>query len=242
MGVGRKPNEVPLYLQLKNEVVKQIRTGVLKSGDQLPSEAQYQKKYKMSRVTVRNAMEELARDGYINKVQGKGSFVSYSDLIRLPVGVTSFYEDAKMQGVQLTSEVIKFDIEDISSELDKEFLETESNNKVLVLLRARKVNGVPVSLEENHLPVELSGLMQEDLSGSLYEILNEKYHIIPTQKGRRSIKITFANEFVSKNLQLSLGTPVIETEMCVFDMAGEPIHTVREWVRGDINLYFKWLI
>ena len=91
-----KSNSTPLYLQLKSKIRRDIRTGIFKPGDKLPSEAQLQKEYGMSRVTVRNAMKELAVDGYIIKVQGKGSFVAQSDMLRLPAGVTSFTEDAKM--------------------------------------------------------------------------------------------------------------------------------------------------
>ena len=73
MGAIEKTNATPLYLQLKNKIKKEIRTGMLKPGDKLPSETQLQKEYNMSRVTVRNAMEELTVEGYIIKVQGKGS-------------------------------------------------------------------------------------------------------------------------------------------------------------------------
>ena len=101
-----KMNSTPLYLQLKNKIKREIRTGILKPGDKIPSEAQLQKEYGMSRVTVRNAMEELTVEGYIIKVQGKGSFVAQSDMLRLPIGVTSFTEDAKIQGVSLTLSLI----------------------------------------------------------------------------------------------------------------------------------------
>src|SRR5699024_391581 len=117
MAVIEKVNPMPLYLQLKNQIKKEIRTGLLKAGDKLPSEAQLQKEYGMSRVTVRNAMEELAAEGYIIKVQGKGSFVANSDMLRLPIGVTSFSEDARMQGVSLTSTILKTGVEEIQSEL-----------------------------------------------------------------------------------------------------------------------------
>lgn len=117
-----KINPTPLYLQLKNKIRRDIRMGTLKPGDKLPSEAQLQKTYNMSRVTVRNAMEELSIEGYIIKVQGKGSFVAQSDMLRLPAGITSFTDDAKMQGITLKSKVIKFGVEDITSDLDREFL------------------------------------------------------------------------------------------------------------------------
>lgn len=126
-----KSNSTPLYLQLKSKIRRDIRTGIFKPGDKLPSEAQLQKEYGMSRVTVRNAMEELAVDGYIIKVQGKGSFVAQSDMLRLPAGVTSFTEDAKMQGVNLTSKVIKVGLEDIQSDLDRSFSEAKRAERCL---------------------------------------------------------------------------------------------------------------
>ena len=66
--------------------------------------------------------------------------------------------------------------------------------------------------------------------------------MIPSNKGRRSVKITFANEEIAEYLDLSLGTPVIESEICVFDISGDPIHTVRDIVRGDNDRFMKWYV
>ncbi|MCI8559591.1 MAG: GntR family transcriptional regulator [Dorea sp.] len=237
-----KINPTPLYLQLKNKIRRDIRMGTLKPGDKLPSEAQLQKTYNMSRVTVRNAMEELSIEGYIIKVQGKGSFVAQSDMLRLPAGITSFTDDAKMQGITLESKVIKFGVEDITSDLDREFFTGRTDDKILVLKRVRIANGTPVTVEENHLFADMITLKDENLEGSLYEILMTKYHLMPSNKGRRSVKIVSADEEVAKLLNLSAGTPVITSEMCVFDASGEPIHTVTDWVRGDNDKYIKWYI
>ena len=84
--------------------------------------------------------------------------------------------------------------------------------------------------------------MNEDLTGSLYAILQEKYHMIPSIKGRRSVKIIFATEEIAQLLKLSVGTPVIESEVCVFDINGGPIHTVKDIVRGDNDNILKWYV
>lgn len=238
----QKVNSTPLYLQLKNKIKKDIRTGVLKPGDKLPSESQMQKEYDMSRVTVRNAMTELEVEGYIIKVQGKGSFVAQSDMLRLPIGVTSFTEDAKMQGVDFKSFVLKAGLTDTVFEMDKEFFGLGEGEQVMCVKRLRYANGVPVVIEENHLSARLRSLEQEDLTGSLYDILINKYHMIPSNKGRRSVRIIFASEEIAEGLQLSLGTPVIESELCVYDMNGEPVHTVRDIVRGDNDRFLKWYV
>lgn len=238
----QKTNATPLYQQLKNRIKKEIRTGILKPGDRLPSESQMQKEFGLSRVTVRNAMTELEGEGYIIKVQGKGSFVSESDMLRLPIGVTSFSEDAKMQGVTLSSKVLKAELEDAVNDLDKEFFNLAEDGKVMVLRRVRYADGVPLIIEENHLPAKLEEIKNEDLTGSLYEILMSKYNMHPVNKGRRSVRIIFADKDTAELLDLSQGTPVIESEMCVFDVSGEPIHIVKDIVRGDNDRFLKWYV
>jgi GntR family transcriptional regulator len=238
----KNTNSIPLYLQLKNKIKKEIRTGMLKPGDKIPSESQMQAEYHMSRVTIRNALAELEVEGYIIKVQGKGSFVANSDMLRLPIGVTSLTEDAKMQGVKLVSKVLTAGLLPVKSEIDKEFFGLDDNGMVMVVKRIRYADGVPISIEENHLPSRLWDLEKEDLTGSLYDILVNKYRMLPTNKGRRSIKISFATEEIAEHLNLSLGTPVIESEMYVFDINGEPIHTVKDFVRGDTERFFKYYV
>lgn len=237
-----KTNSTPLYLQLKNKIKKEIRSGILKPGDKIPSEAQMQKEYGMSRVTVRNAMAELEMEGYIIKVQGKGSFVAQSDMLRLPIGVTSFTEDARMQGVDFRSQVLEIGLKPAVSEMDREFFKLKEGEEIMCVKRLRCANGVPLNIEENHLAASMKSLEHEDLTGSLYDILINKYHMIPSNKGRRSVKIIFATEEIAEQLQLSVGTPVIESEMCVFDMNGDPIHTVKDIVRGDNDRFMKWYV
>lgn len=233
---------VPLYLQVKSKIKKEIRTGLLKPGDKLPSESEMQREYSMSRVTIRNAMAELESEGYIFKVHGKGSFVAHSDMLRLPVGVTSLSEDVGMQGQKVESQVLKADTEKVKSDLDKEFFGLTGEDEIMVVKRLRKINGNPVIIEETHFPAEFQELKNENLSCSLYEVIQNKYKIYPANKGRRSIKIAFASEEVANYLQLSVGTPVIESEMCVFDIGGDPVHTVKEIVRGDNDKFFKWYV
>lgn len=62
--IQSQSNSIPLYLQVKNKIKQEIRSGILKAGDKLDSEAEMQKEYGMSRVTVRNAMAELERRIY----------------------------------------------------------------------------------------------------------------------------------------------------------------------------------
>lgn len=237
-----KENTIPLYLQLKNRLINDIQTGKLRPGDRLPSETQMQRECGMSRVTVRSAMAELEVEGYIIKVQGKGSFVAQSDMLRLPSGVTSFTGNAKMQGAKLETRVLEAGVKKVESEIDKTFFELDDRGEVMVIKRIRIADGIPISVEENHLSAKLKGLEEEDLTGSLYDILMSRYRMIPSNKGRRSVKISYAEEETAEYLNISRGTPVIESEMCVYDINGDPIHTVKDIVRGDNDRFLKWYV
>lgn len=211
-------------------------------GDKLPSESELQREYGMSRVTVRNAMAELEVGGFIVKAQGKGSFVAQPDMLQLPSGVMSFTGNAKIQGIRLTTKVLEAKIKKVQSELDKAFFGLDGNGEIMVVKRVRIAEGIPISLEENHFSVKLKNLGKDDLTGSHYELLMGKYRLIPSNKGRRSIFISYATEEIARYLEIGMGTPVIDSELCVFDINGDPIHTVHEIVRGDNNKYMRWYV
>lgn len=77
-------SEDPIYLQIKKQVKAQILSGDLSVGDQLPSIRFVAKELRISMLTVKRAFDELEQEGFIDSVQGKGTFVSgqNKDLIR----------------------------------------------------------------------------------------------------------------------------------------------------------------
>ena len=65
----------PLYLQLHDDLVKNIRNNHLKPGDRLPTESELRETYSVSRVTVRKALGALVEEGYLDRKSGKGTFI-----------------------------------------------------------------------------------------------------------------------------------------------------------------------
>ena len=74
---------VPLYEQIQSQIKAQILNDQLKSGDGLPSIRSLAKELKVSIITVKRAYEELEKDGYIETVTGKGSFIASKNKERL---------------------------------------------------------------------------------------------------------------------------------------------------------------
>lgn len=76
---------MPLYKQIKQYVLNNIRQSVWQSNDKIPSENELAAKFKVSRITIKNALQELIEEGLIYRIQGKGSFVSKNGLGEPPV-------------------------------------------------------------------------------------------------------------------------------------------------------------
>ncbi|UVI28258.1 GntR family transcriptional regulator [Paenibacillus spongiae] len=83
--MGKKEKRTPLYSQVRDYVMDQIRQGKWKEGRRMPSETQLSKQFDVSRITVRGALTRLVEEGVIYRVQGRGTFVTTEGLEGEPV-------------------------------------------------------------------------------------------------------------------------------------------------------------
>src|SRR5579863_5096919 len=86
---------VPLYHQLQAVLKAEIESGKWRPGDQLPTESQLTGLYQVSKITVRQALEELAELGYIRREHGRGTFVERRKFDEGPRELTSFTEEMR---------------------------------------------------------------------------------------------------------------------------------------------------
>ena len=94
---------VPLYQQVMDDLKGEIARGVYAAGSRIPSEMELAKSYGVGRVTVRRAIEELSRAGYLNRQQGRGTFVCAPKLkrkIRQKGDVQSFSDACRVNGME----------------------------------------------------------------------------------------------------------------------------------------------
>lgn len=98
----------PLYGQLANRLAAEISSGRLVSGQQLPTEAKLMTEYGISRVTVRQAMQLLTRNGQVVSRRGKGSFVARTPLHQDLSSLQGFHEALRNQGVEPQTELLEF--------------------------------------------------------------------------------------------------------------------------------------
>jgi DNA-binding GntR family transcriptional regulator len=170
----------PRYLQLKERLKRQILANVYKIGDSLPSENELCALNDLARSTVRQALGELEKEGYITKVTGKGSIVTAR---RRTLGLLSFKGFSEVaeethQPVE-TRYITPPTLAPWPADFFFELPDLQQGAGCISLARVRLIGGSPVMLEYTFVPnLNLTGLVKKPLlHDSLFETLSAEYHI-----------------------------------------------------------------
>lgn len=204
-----KNSVIPLYQQLSDDIKAQIHDGRLKAGDRLMTEAELSQQYEVSRITVRKAIELLVDEGYVMRKQGIGTFIAEKKLRRVVDSnnlVRSFTETSRMNGQEPSSELLS--VEWILPEGSvQHHLHVDEEEKVLKIVRLRKIDGVPVMVETNYYPKRMEFLLQANLTGSTYEIFHQ-HGLIPSH-AVRTIQICYATLEEARLLGVKENQPLL---------------------------------
>jgi len=226
----KKNDPTPLYRQAMRRILALMEDGTCPIGTALPNETELCEKFGVSRITVRRAVSELAAQGYLEKKQGKGTFVtSPGEAIDLRE-VSSFHEACRRRGSKASTRVIH--AKQVTADArDIEDLRLLANQKVIETYRVRCSDNIPVMVEINHFSTAYSYLTECDLGGSLYNVLRE-YGVEPTG-AVHDISIAGADAVIAGRLSVPVGTPLLYLEEVIYDQKGRPLHNSRQWIRGD---------
>ena len=172
---------LPLYLQLSSLFRRCISSGLLKPGDQLPSESELCRHFEISRSTVRQALKELEEQGLILRRQGLGSFVAEPKLYRRSENIYSFTSEATAMGRKPGSRLLSFEIIRPSGDVRKLMEIGDESVEVYRFTRIRLVDELPLMLETSYYPCYIyPGLTRELVqTHSFYSLLLER-GIVPS--------------------------------------------------------------
>lgn len=173
-------NKVPLYCQLADSIEEKINEGIWKKGTQIPSERELSTLYGMSRITVRNAIDELVRQGKLEKIQGKGTFVLNRSIIQNLGNVYSFSGEMEKQGKISSTKLVSKDFIKADKKLAYH-LGVNEEDPLLCIVRLRCAEDqVPIMLEKTYFVLEThSYVLNIDFDKeSLYRTLKDRYGIV----------------------------------------------------------------
>lgn len=201
------------FTQISEDIAGQINDGQLTAGSLLPSENELADMYAASRETVRKALKILAEDGYIHKVQGKGSIVLDVTKLDFPIsGLVSFKELSSKVGKRIHTWVVELEKGEPSRD-SKEKMKLEKDDLVWTVSRVREIEGERIILDKDILSATyVPELTKEICENSIYEYLEGELGLaisfakkeitieIPTEEDRRCLDLEgFHNIVVVKN-------------------------------------------
>lgn len=226
-----KNSRIPLYCQLMDLLIRDIK-GTMKAEDQLPSEREISEKYDVSRATVRQALQELEKEGYIQRLHGLGTFVAPQKINQELLKFYSFTEEMKKLGKQPTSKVLKFDIIRCGNELAKNLGLTESE-QVYRFVRLRLADNIPMMVETTYLPYDrFLGITREDLGKTaMYDLFVQRFsvNLISAQEMFQAVG---ANEEEAKYLHVPQGSPSLKIRRYTYEKDRIVEYTI-SLARGD---------
>lgn len=181
-----KTSKVPLYLQLMEQLIHKIKAGAYDEHGKLPSERELCNIYDLSRITVRQALQELEREGYIYKLHGKGTFVAPKSYNQKLIKLYSFTEEMSKLGKTPTTKVISFNQMTIDERLaDKMGL--EALDEVYKVIRLRLADGEPLMYETSYVPCNVFPDLTEKMlkEKPMYDVFSDRYEVIVTRAVER---------------------------------------------------------
>lgn len=219
-------------MQIYNYYIEQIESGALSEGDKIPTEENIGSLFNVSRITVRQALNELAQNGYIHKIHGKGSFVSAKRADMQLNRLIGFSEEMKAQGMRASTQLMDRQIISPSA-LVQQSLELEPNQKVYFFTRLRCADDVAMAVEKVYLPFHrFVGIDKEDLTKSLYSLLHTKYEC-ESSKAKQSIQAGISGAKEARLLNIKIGSPVLMIQRTTYEANGFPFEYVESVYRGD---------
>ncbi len=224
---------LPLYYQIRQKLLEQIRSGALHAGDPLPSEQEIAARLRVSRMTARQALKSLCEMGVVYSQRGKGTFVSHGKLEKNSRQVLSFSEEMRARGTRPRSQVLEFARVRPSREVS-EALGLADGDEVYRLKRIRLADAVPLCLETTHLPASLCPELTRTLepTGSLYQALWEGYGI-QIDLADEIAESSVATAAEAKLLRIRPKSPVFRFTRTAYLLSGQPVEYVRSVYRGD---------
>ncbi len=226
-------NGVPLYLQLYEQLKKNIINKKWLEGVLIPSETVLMKDYDVGRETVRRAVLRLVGEGYLYRQRGKGTFVCRE----LPTNglehLLSFTSEMKSRGYRPGTDVLGYDLRLPTPKIQK-MLSLKSAEKVIYIKRLRYTNEVPVAVEESFFNKDIFGTIEkEKLSTSFYEYLFYEKGI-GFGKVMQEISSILADKQIASLLQVNPGHPILQMTRLIHTTNNRPFFYLIFRFRGDI--------
>lgn len=215
-------SSVPMYVQIADELARDIAQGKYPPSARLPSEADLVEQFAVSRVTVRQAIDQLCRQGAVTRKQGKGTFAS-SQVVHHELGdLEGFYDVLLKQGVIPQTQLLEFSPTLTPKELVACF--GQAVTQLHFLKRLYLVDNKPIAIAYGYLQLDNADISWEE--AQRYPIYSLIDHFTTAKIARADIRIRAeqAKQVIGRELALPSRTSTLvmqRTSYCTLGQARE---------------------
>lgn len=224
----------PSATAIRDRLAREIEAGELAPGERLGAEREIAERLAVSRATVRVALADLERTGAVRRVRGRagGIFVAQRKVERDLTSLAGLPAYLRRQGFQSDARVIS--TATVSADDDVTVaLDIDPGALVLEVVRVRLADGEPISLERATFPADrFPQLLDRSLSGSLYELLQAEYGLVPGEAEER-IEVVAAGTAEARLLGVPRGAALVAIARTAWDEDGVAFERSHDLFRGD---------
>jgi GntR family transcriptional regulator len=224
----------PLYAHVESVLAGDIADGNLPPETQLPPEEGLMERFKVSRTTVRKAIQNLAERGLVEVRRDKGTFVAHPRITQELTELTSFAEDMQVLGRNPTARLL--DKRTLTAdETVARHLALAPGTPVVRFRRVRLADGVAMSFDETYLPRDVGEKVAEnDLDAEpIFALLEDKYDT-PLVEAEYKLEAAAADPVAAEALQVPTGSPIFLIERTSYTTGNRPVDYERLFYRGDL--------
>ena len=197
----------PRYQQLKDLIIDRIATGELRPSDRVPSEHELVEAMNVSRMTANRALRELHDEGYVDRIAGRGTYVSDFRSQSHLVAVQNIADEIVRRGHSHSCRVLRQSRQRARGEVAKA-LDVEQGTDVFHLLLVHAENGAPVQVEDRHI---LASFAPECLEQDFATTTPSAYltSVAPLQEAEQVVRASMPNPAIRKSLAMDEGEPTL---------------------------------
>ena len=240
--VRKDASRIPLYIRIESLIRSKVLTGQLEPGDKLPKEDDMITEFGVSRITIRNAMANLEREGLIVRNPAIGTYVSDNIPVSKKYVITNDLRSIINDANRYKVKVIDLNVTRLGDTRNprdvRKFLDLTNDDLIYTIRRLRFLKGQPVCLIENFLPIEVGKyLSKSELAReTLLKIIKDKTGRV-LDRGEMYIEAVPADPDTAKLLETQLFQPLIMRQIYYWFPDNEPCEMVMYFMRPD---HFKY--
>ncbi len=229
----------PLYMQIQNMLLEQIRAGEYEPGEQIPSELEISAQYSVSRMTARKALDMLVSKGLLYRSKGKGTYVAENVVSYGLSTMLSFSHTLRAKGYSVETQVLRTEV--IPGSIDiQDKLQLKRDSRVIVIERLRLVEGQPATIHTSFLEHRLfSAILDVDLSQESLLDTMQRISRLAIAYTQDSVQADLALPGEASLLQIQPSSPVLRVEGIAYAENGQPTRLTRAVYNAQM---FKFVV